>query len=309
MHAQRGQRERRQPAGHVAEHAHPMAGQVGRPAGHDGAGHREQRARDPAGDPPGAQHHRDDRGRDGGGQRLGLGQRGQGLPELDHRVRAGRGHPEHVRQLPERHLDADPGQEAEQHRAGQEVGQEAQPGQPGQDEQHAGEQRGQPGQLDVAGRARDGQPDQGAGQQGGGGRVRGHHQVPRGAQHGEQRHRQQQRVQAGDHRHPGDPGVAEHLGDAHRGQRDPGQQIPGQLGAGQGEDALQHRPARWPGPPGDRPHLLLPVRLMFLIPSSCPRPEWTGGPGAGTGRWAGEYAWVVSRAGGGRRPGRTAGGW
>src|SRR6202035_5248938 len=51
-----------------------------------------------------------------------------------------------------------------------------------------------------------------------GGGVGCNDKVPRGAEGGECEKWQQERVEAGDHRHAGDAGVAEHLRDVHRGK-------------------------------------------------------------------------------------------
>ena len=85
--------------------------------------------------------------------------------------------PEHVRELPGSHLDADAGEEPDQHRAGQEIGQESEPGQPGQQQQPAGQQRCQPGQPHVFRRPSRRQPGQGRAEQGRGGGVRADDQV------------------------------------------------------------------------------------------------------------------------------------
>ena len=55
----------------------------------------------------------------------------QGLPALNRDAK-------HVGQLPDRHLDPDAGQEPDEHGPGQEVRQEAKPGQPGEHQQHRG---------------------------------------------------------------------------------------------------------------------------------------------------------------------------
>ena len=158
----------------------------------------------------------------------------------------GGAHPEHVAELAGRHLDAHPGEEPHQHRAGEEVGQEAEPRQPGQQQKRGDQQRGRPCQLDVARRRGDGQARQPGGQDRGGRRVGPHDKVTRGAEQREDHHRHQQRVEAGLHRHPGDPGVAEHLRDGEAGQRDTRDHVGQQLGAPQREKA---RRAEWPTPP------------------------------------------------------------
>ena len=66
--------------------------------------------------------------------------------------------PEQVRQLPGGHLNADAGEESGQDGAGQEAREEAEPGQSRQQEQSAGEQRGEPGRLHVPCRARAARP-------------------------------------------------------------------------------------------------------------------------------------------------------
>ena len=59
------------------------------------------------------------------------------------------GDAEHPADLTARDLDPDPGQEPDQHGPRQEVGDEAEPDQAGDDQEHAGHQRQQPGEGDV----------------------------------------------------------------------------------------------------------------------------------------------------------------
>ncbi len=70
-------------------------------------------------------------------------------------------YPEHVGELPGRHLDTDTGEESDQDGPGQEVRQEPEPGQPRQQQQPAGEQGCEPRQPDVLRRASDREPGQG----------------------------------------------------------------------------------------------------------------------------------------------------
>ena len=65
------------------------------------------------------------------------------------------------------------GQESEQDGAGQEIGEESEPGQPGQEQQSAREQGGEAGQTDVPRRPGNRQPSEGRGEYGGGRRVGG----------------------------------------------------------------------------------------------------------------------------------------
>ena len=269
---QRGQPEGGQPAGDVAEHADPVGGQVHRPADDDRADHRDQRAGDPAGD------HRAAIITAMTPSDTATVSRGPGAARPPSRASLitvcglGAVTPSMSGSCPMATWMPDPGEEAEQHGAGQEVGQEAEPGQPGQQQQPAGEQRASPASPTYAADAGVGQPDQRAGQDGRGGRVRRHDQVPGRTQHGEHGQRQQQRVQAGHHRHPGDPRVAEHLGDAQRGQRDPGQQVPGQRGPADRQHPAQHRPAPQPREPAHPPIIPGPAPVALnAMPRRCAR--------------------------------------
>ena len=181
--------------------------------------------------------------------------------------------PEHVGQLPGRDLDR-PGQEPDQHGAEKEVRQETEPGQPGREQQPAGQQRGKPGQPDVPLRACR-QAGERGGEDGRGRGIRGDHEVPGRAEDGEDRHRQEHRVQAGDQRHPGDLGVAEHLGDAEGGQREAGQHVGGHPGPVDGQHPLQDGLGAQPLPPaaawGNRHRLTSRSSAQFGFCSSSRR--------------------------------------
>ena len=198
-----------------------------------------------------------------------LKQLGQGL------LARGR-YPEHVRQLSGRDLDADAGQEPDQHRAGQEVRQETEPGQPGHQQHPAGQQGRQPGQPDVPFRSRHRQTGERGGEYGRGRGIRGDDEVARRTQDGEDRHRQKHRVQAGHQRHPGDLRVSEHLGDAEGGQREAGQHVDGYPGSFDGQHALQDGLGPQPSSPavrrGSRHRLTSsPSSAQFGISSSSRR--------------------------------------
>ena len=68
------------------------------------------------------------------------------------------GDAEHAAHLAACHLDPDAGQEPDQHRPGQEVGQESEADEAGDDQEHAGHQGQQPGERDVLGRPGDREP-------------------------------------------------------------------------------------------------------------------------------------------------------
>src|SRR4029079_1268833 len=64
--------------------------------------------------------------------------------------------------------------------------------------------------------------------------------MPRGAKERERQHREQQRVEPGDHRRPDDLGVAHDLGDAQRRQRDASHDVGAKARFVEGQQALQH---------------------------------------------------------------------
>jgi hypothetical protein len=114
VQAERWWPQLRQPAGNWADRRHVMTGPADHPSDDDGAGHRDQRPRDPAGNPAGTQHDSDHPGRYRYVRWLDPGQHGQGMHEPAHGGGTHRHDPEHVRQLADGHLDSDTGQEAEQ---------------------------------------------------------------------------------------------------------------------------------------------------------------------------------------------------
>ena len=130
-------------------------------------------------------------------------------------------------------------------------------------------------------------------------------EVPRRAEDGEQGQRDQDRVQAGDHRHPGDLGVAHHLGDGERRQRDAGDDLGRHAALADRQQALEQRHGKAPplparvsrhrapsgrpapasslaGPPPHR-RCILPPRRWSLI-------GWRCGHSGGPPRW-----WRLSR--------------
>jgi hypothetical protein len=126
---------------------------------------------------------------------------------------------EHARDLPDRHLDADTGQEADQDRAGQEIGQESQLYQAGEDQEQGRHEGQNSGICYVLRRARGSQPGQARRHDGRSSRVSADHQVPGGAKQREQGGWDQDGIQAGHYRHPGDLGVAHDFRDGESGER------------------------------------------------------------------------------------------
>ena len=122
-----------------------------------------------------------------------------------------------------------------------------------------------PASSDVAWRPGHRQTGKRGGKYDGGSRIRGHHEVARRTEDRVHGHRQQHRVQAGHHRHPGDLRVPEDLGDAQGGQRQAGEHIRGYLGPVDGQQP-PHR--------GQRPQpssLATPrrIRQRLTTPVSC----------------------------------------
>ncbi len=238
----------RQTTRYGAQHGHAPSGQVGGLADHDGADHREQRSGQSAGQPAQAQHGDRHGQRDQHGAGRGVRQLAKCGGQPVQRAAAGRRYAEHLVDLPGGDAHPDAGEEAHQHGSGEEVDQEAQPDQSGEQQQSAGQQCRQAGELDVARRTGSGGAGESGGQDGGGGRVRAHDEVARGPEHREDRHRQQHGVQAGDHRHPGDLRVAQRLWNAERRQGEAAEKIAGDLRPLDRQQPGQHRQ-----PAADRP--------------------------------------------------------
>src|SRR4029079_10616224 len=83
--------------------------------------------------------------------------------------------------------------------------------------------------------------------------------MPRGAKERERQHREQQRVEPGDHWRPDDLGVAHDLGDAQRRQRDASHDVGAKARFVEGQQALQH----WQTP-------FRLARFVFVGAHGCP---------------------------------------
>ena len=176
------------------------------------------------------------------------------VDELRDRLAAHPGDAEHPAELAQRDLDADAGQEPDEHRARQEVGDEAEPDEAGEDH----ERRPPSARAGRRGRCTRDEP------------VVARPASPAAitaavaesapttrwrerAEDGEDHQRQDQRVQAGDHRHAGDVRVAHDLGDrqarrasARRGPRGRGGR--GRSGARPRRTGMGNRRCRFAGP-------------------------------------------------------------
>ena len=156
------------------------------------------------------------------------------MPLLFEPVAAALGDAEQVRDLPRQHLDADAGEESDQHRRAKEVPDEAQPQQTRHEQQRTADQRRQAGHGEPVLRAGrdsgDAETAQARGEHRGGGRVRAHDEQPRGAQQDEDQGGEDDRVEPGHDRRPGNGRVAHHLGNRHSGQRETGDDVADQPG-------------------------------------------------------------------------------
>ena len=126
-----------------------MGLEVERSAGNDGADHGEDRPGKLRREPLADDEHEDHAQRDGDGRCARGADVAQRVPELCHRVPTAAADAEHAGDLPGCHLDADAGEEADEHRAREEVGEEAQAGDAGEQQQRAGEDREHPRECDV----------------------------------------------------------------------------------------------------------------------------------------------------------------
>ena len=149
MHADHREPERRQPPRETADDGDSVSGEISGAAQDDGADDRDQRPRNQPGDPAGRQHDHDDRGRHRHVLQMHVRERGEIMLQAWHRTAARGRDSEHVGQLLGRHPDADAGKESGQDGTGQEIGQEPEPGEPSQQQQTAGQQGDQAGQVNI----------------------------------------------------------------------------------------------------------------------------------------------------------------
>ena len=170
---------------------------------------------------------------------------------------------EHAADLARSDLDADAGEEADEHGAREEVGEEAEMDEPSEDQIQRCQKSGKAGEGDVLRRSGRRHPGEPGSQDRRGGGVGADDEVARRAEHGEHGDRQQDRVEAGDHRHAGDLRVPHRLRNRERGEGDAGEHIdrrrargrtarsPAEAGrANAGEEAGNSRPGEStrPGP-------------------------------------------------------------
>ncbi|KFB73499.1 MAG: hypothetical protein AW09_001243 [Candidatus Accumulibacter phosphatis] len=200
------QAERRQAAGDCSQRLQ-VGTQIQRPTGSDGGQHRDQSAGDFLRDALAAdddrQHGKCYRERIG----IGFPDQPQVVHDLHERVVTDAGQTQQTGNLEQRHLHADSGQKAGEDGAREKIGEETEAHHPGKKHQ---------GRCHQCEQAAQGEPLAGslhrhAGQTGGDHRRRCRistdREMPRRPENGEQAHREENGVQAGDHRRADDLGV------------------------------------------------------------------------------------------------------
>jgi hypothetical protein len=154
------------------------------------------------------------------------------------------------------HEHRDAGEVADEHRPGEQVGEEAQAERPPEHAEQAGDDGEGGRERGVAvGSAHPDGGDGGGGHQGGR-RLRADGELARGAEHGVDEGRRDDREQSGGRGEPGDLGVGHHLGDEVGGDRHPGEDVPAQPAAlvvAQHRQAREGRGERGPAPLRERP--------------------------------------------------------
>ena len=242
----------RQPAGHWAEDGDVVRCEVEDPAERDHADHRDKAAGNRLDRP--REHDQDCQHRGGHERRLPreLADVPQREPELAHvaaqqsaRVDGLRRDSEHPADLAHRHLNADAGQEADEDGAREEVGEEAEPGDPSDEEEGRCEQRAEARERDPLRRRglepRDAESRDPCVHDHGGRRIGADDEMPRRAEERERGDRDQDGVEAGDHRHPGELRVPHDLGDRERRERYARENVLREPVALVRTDALEHR--------------------------------------------------------------------
>ena len=133
--------------------------------------------------------------------------------------------PDHVAEHRDADLNAHAGEKPDQRRPGEEVGEESELEDAGQHEKTGGQERDHADQRHVVFARRLGHARKRAGENRGGRRIRRHDEMARRAEDGERDEGQKNRIEPGDDRRCGDPGIAEDLRNVHRRERQPGEGV------------------------------------------------------------------------------------
>ncbi|EXI71503.1 MAG: hypothetical protein AW07_03565 [Candidatus Accumulibacter sp. SK-11] len=179
------------------------------------------------------------------------------MDDLEQRIVARSLQAEHARHLEQRDLYTDAGEETDENGTREEIGEKTEPQNPCGEHQNPCHQRQQAAQRQPLVRA----THRHAGQTGGDHRRRrrigANRQMARRPENGEQRHRNEDRVEPGDHRRADDLGVTHRARDGECCQRQSGKDVARQAGAIDRQNPLQKRQ---------------PKALPFAILILCHRP-------------------------------------
>ena len=219
----------REPGGDRSDHGDPVPGQAehrrrrgGTDDGEDDPGHPRAPAAAHEDHPEGCDA--DDERRDDSRT---LSQAAHERVQLVVHTGRGRGEAEQLRELAHEHDDRDPVEEADADRLGEELGEDADPGEPGRDAEGAHQQREQAGERDGPGRIAVGTEErqQRGGDHGAERRVGAEHEEPRRPEERVGEQGDHRRVQAGDRREPGERRVRHALRHEQDGQHQAGDDV------------------------------------------------------------------------------------
>ena len=205
-----------EPSGHRTDHIDAAAREVVRAARCDPRDDSDERHRQARQRLPTSENRRDHERRYGNRRTMDLGETADELAQLIDGAMRRHGDAEHLAEHGDADLDADAGEESDEHGPRQEIGEESELEEPREQKQRGGEQRERADERHVPLAARRGHFGKPAGEDRRGRRVGRHDQVPRRSEDRERHRRQHQRVKAGDDRRTGDPRVAQHLRNVHR---------------------------------------------------------------------------------------------
>ena len=240
-----GQAQRRKAAVDLADDGHPFVGEVERLDGQDAEEDDDERGGDRRRQP--AETEQDDQRRetDGEGLPLGVAEVGDDVPHLLEEVVALSFDAEELGDLADDDRQREADDEPLQHRLGDEVGEEAEPRQPGDEREESrgeGEQRREGGEILI--RPAGGQVGHRRRRQRGGRRHRPDDEMPAAAERRVEDQRGRGGVQADDRRDAGDRGVGQRLGHQHRPDGQPGDDVAAQPAPVVSAERGEHRQPR-----------------------------------------------------------------
>src|SRR6202034_3931928 len=133
--------------------------------------------------------------------------------------------PQHSGKHGNANLKSDPGEKTHEHRARKEIRDESDAQQTGEEEKYGGHKRDGAGNRNVTSVAPSRDRRNAPRKNRGGGGIGGDHQKTRRTERGETNNGEQQRVEAGNERHPGNLRVTQHLRDVQCGELQSGESV------------------------------------------------------------------------------------